>query len=75
MTPTECMEHGWRTPACECLPCPTCGRRSSYVIRRPEGTISGRCNPCWEVECRLADYLRHGGDRAVSFVTRALERR
>jgi len=47
------------------VPCKTC----SY----PTGKTRTRlCDACWEVEHRLAAYLRDGGQEAISFVIRAL---
>lgn len=43
--------------------CATCAR----PLRDME--VGGdRCNNCWEVERRLADYLRAGGEKAKYFV-------
>ena len=47
------------------VPCKTC----SYPTDK---TGTGLCDGCWEVEHRLAAYLRDGGRVAVSFVARAL---
>jgi hypothetical protein len=43
--------------------CETCGRETT-------ATVTKRCPGCWEVEHRLADYLR--APRAVAFVLKAL---
>jgi hypothetical protein len=42
-------------------PCETCG-----ALHWNDGTK--RCDRCWEVERRLADYLRAGGAAALAFV-------
>jgi hypothetical protein len=47
------------------VPCKTCGFPT-------DKTGTGLCDGCWEVEHRLATYLRDGGRVAVSFVARAL---
>jgi len=36
-------------------------------------TATKRCDACWEVEHRLAAYLRVGGEGAREFVRRALD--
>lgn len=47
------------------VPCGTCGAPTT-------STGTERCNRCWEVERRLADYLRAGGEKARSLVNGAL---
>lgn len=47
------------------VPCGTCGRATQM-------TGTKRCDGCWEVEHRLADYLRTGGPNAWVFVGEAL---
>lgn len=49
----------------ETCPCKTCGKSTPML-----GTKL--CDGCWEVERRLADYLREGGDNARKFVEDAL---
>jgi hypothetical protein len=54
-------------------PCVTCGRPYSvgpYPIKRILDDV--RCDACWEVEQRLATYLRDGGAKAHDFVLTAL---
>lgn len=43
------------------IPCETCGAQT-----RMTGTK--RCDGCWEVEHRLADYVRLGGVKAVATI-------
>ena len=46
-------------------PCATCGTPA-------QGLSPSLCDGCWEVEHRLADYLRDGGDKAMQVLVRAL---
>lgn len=41
--------------------CETCGRPTAM-------TSTKRCDACYEVELRLASYLREGGEKARAFV-------
>ena len=50
----------------ETVPCGTCGEPTSML-----GTK--RCDGCWEVEARLAGYLRVGGIVAALTLRRAIE--
>lgn len=54
-----------RYPTALCA-CETCGRATPML-----GT--GRCDECWELEGRLASYLRHGGEKARAFVLGCIE--
>lgn len=47
------------------VPCKTCG-----TLTPMKGTKL--CDPCWETERRLEDYLRRGGVNARQFVASAL---
>ena len=47
------------------VPCATCG------MPTPQ-THTKRCDGCWEVESRLAGYLRDGGDKAIRELVNAL---
>lgn len=47
------------------IPCETCGTPTEFESTK-------RCNYCWEVESRLAIYLRDGGEKARAFVRVAL---
>jgi hypothetical protein len=47
-------------------PCESCGGRAA-----PD---CARCDNCWEVERRLASFLRSGGERARQFVIEALRK-
>jgi len=49
--------------------CRTCGRDVRHDIN---SNIRGACAPCWEVEHRLAGYLRRGGQRAVQTLFQAI---
>jgi hypothetical protein len=51
----------------ETCSCETCGKLTPML-----GTK--RCDACWELEHRLADYLRDGGENARRFVAAAVER-
>jgi len=46
-------------------PCVTCGIPT-------EKTGTQRCDGCWEVEHRLGDYLRRGGEKAARAIRKAL---
>lgn len=50
------------------VPCKTCTTPTPM-------TGTKLCDACWEVERRLADYLREGGDKARKFVEDALRKR
>lgn len=54
------------TPALSAVPCETCGEPTTY-------TGTKRCNGCWEVESRLADYVRRGGVKAQARLIAAAE--
>ncbi len=43
------------------VPCETCGVPTTF-------TGTKRCNDCWEVEARIAGYLRRGGLRAKRLI-------
>lgn len=45
--------------------CRTCGNETAVIGARI-------CDACWEVESRLADYLRRGGQKAIDFVATEL---
>jgi hypothetical protein len=49
----------------ETVPCKTCGTPTPM-------TGTKLCDPCWELEVRLEDYLRRGGTKARVFVYDAL---
>lgn len=49
----------------EVVPCETCGTETFM-------TGTKRCDRCWELERRLADYLAVGGANAFRFVAEAL---
>ena len=49
------------------VPCETCGTPTPM-------TGTKRCDTCFEVEQRLAGYLRRGGAKAMAFVRSALAR-
>jgi len=48
------------------VPCETCGVPT-------DKTGTKRCDGCWEVEHRLAAYLRDGDYAAFAFVSRVLQ--
>jgi hypothetical protein len=56
------------TPHEETVPCATCGEPTHM-------TGTERCDRCYEVETRLEEYLRRGGDKAAAVLRSALEAR
>lgn len=50
----------------ELVACKTCGRPTDM-----KGTK--KCDGCWEVESRIGDYVRDGGEEAVCVLGDALE--
>lgn len=47
------------------VPCKTCGTETYQIGTR-------LCHLCWEVEHRLADYIRRGGANARRFISTTL---
>jgi hypothetical protein len=52
--------------------CKVCGRPAGAHCKQLHDRPTLRCDPCWEVESRLADYLKDGGEKARIFVGLAL---
>lgn len=50
----------------ETCACEVCGA-STFM------TGTKRCDRCWEVEHRLADYLKRGGAKALQFVIEVVD--
>lgn len=59
------LEERYRRLGIEFVACETCGDPTST-------TVTKRCPGCWEVEHRLRDYVRDGGDKARAKLAEAL---
>ena len=52
--------------------CAVCGRPHPFPPSKNIPMENVRCDGCWEVEHRLADYLKDGGEKARRFVVETL---
>jgi len=59
------LEERYKNLGVAFVPCETCGDPT-------DKTGTKRCDGCWEVEHRLADYVRYGGDVARAHLAKAL---
>lgn len=62
---SEALRWAGAHAACDTVICETCGHSTMMDSTK-------RCDDCWELEHRLADYLRRGGDKARAFVAEKL---
>lgn len=66
VTPKQCARCANYDEEHHAVPCRTCGHLTLETGMK-------LCHGCWEVEHRLAWYLREGGAEARAFVTKTIE--